>query len=75
MMFPDPQSSGHAPAMFEGRHTTAEGPQREDGVLLSELSCSSHRKLRTEKDKLGVMLPGVLMMWRPAVLEFKVILS
>lgn len=61
--------------MFEGRHTTAEGQQTEDEVLLSELSCSSHIKPRTEKDKLGVMLPGVLMRWRPTVLEFKVILS
>lgn len=48
------------------------GQQREDGVLLSELSCCSLIKLRTEKDKLGVVLPGVL---RPADLEFKVILS
>lgn len=54
--------------MREGRHTTAEGQQREDGVLLSELSCCSLIKLRTEKDKLGVVLPGVL---RPADLEFR----
>lgn len=61
-------------AMYEGTEPQKANKEKME-FLLSQLFCSSHLKLKTEKDKLGVVLHGTYGKWRPADLEFKVILG